>query len=51
MQLLRQILVDVTAFCIGHLDYCVALRVENLDFFFAEVQLLASLRNLLLDFN
>ena len=51
MQLLRQILVDVAAFCIGHLDYCVALRVENLNLFFAEVKLLARLCNLLLDFD
>ena len=51
MQLLRQILVDVTTFCIGHLDYCVALRVEDLDFFFAEVKLFACLCNLLLDFD
>ena len=49
VQLLRQVLVDVRALRVRHLNDSIAFRVQDLDLLPAEVELLAGLGDLLLD--
>ena len=49
MNLLRQILLYIDALGLGHLEHGIPLSVEDLHLLLAEIQLLARLRNFLLE--